>query len=325
MTAKMDKDLILTLSENESRNKSYNAFIAACRLGKATVEDIIRLGYKLMKKEKLFHHYFKDQSLLSTAEYLAYYALKKPLKKWDDKLTQEEAINIIRLFELRIAKRLPVAYITQETLFCGYQFYVNEHVLVPRSIMASRFKDFLNNTHWENYRVLDLCTGSGCIGITLALLMPMLQVDLLDISADALAVAQININKHALNDRVKCIQSNLFEYVDSKYDLIISNPPYVSSEEYKNCAEEFKKEPKIALEAGEDGLDIINRIIAQAKDYLNPNGTLIIEVGPTAVNHIKKQHPHITFKWLKHLKANGKEPLFSQASILQCNRSDLMD
>ncbi len=315
---------MLNLSINEDRNKSYNALIESCRHDNATVNDIIRLGYKLMQKEKVFHHFFAEGSLLSTAEHLTYYSLKKPLKKWDDKITEDEAVEIIKLFEMRIADRLPVAYITHETIFCGHKFYVNDQVLVPRSVMSTRFQDFLNQTKWENNSVLDLCTGSGCIGITLALLKPTLQVDLADISLKALEVAQINIDKYSLNERVKCIQSDLFSNIQNKYDLIISNPPYVTTCEYNESAQEFKKEPKIALEAGNDGLDIINKIIAEAKQHLNANGTLIVEVGPTAAKRIKKKYPNLPLKWLKVRKSNGKEPFMGAYCIFQCNRRDLL-
>jgi ribosomal protein L3 glutamine methyltransferase len=316
---------MLKLSDNDKRNKTYNAFLDLCRTNKATVNDIIHLGYKLMHKENVYHHFFGNHSLMHTAEYLTYFSLKKPLKKWNDKISEDEAIEIIKLFERRIADRLPVAYLTNETTFCGYKFYVNEHVLIPRSIMVTRFHDFLKQTHWQNNRVLDLCTGSGCIGITLALLKSEIDVDLADISIDALVVAQINIDKHMLNDRVRCIQSDLFSSIQNKYDLIISNPPYVSTTEYNASAQEFKMEPKLALEAEEDGLDIINRILSQAKQFLNPEGILIVEVGFSAAKLLKKKYPHIPFQWLKYRKPSGKEPFWGVHCIFLCNQKDLIN
>jgi ribosomal protein L3 glutamine methyltransferase len=312
-----------SLSKNDARNTAYNAFLESCQAGTTTVNDIIRLGLTLMTKEKVYHHYYGDHSLLSTAEYLTYYSLKNSSKKLSDKISSDEAIEVIKLFERRISERIPVAYITNETYFCGYQFYVNENVLVPRSIMVSRFHDFLEQIKWDNNQVLDLCTGSGCIGITLALLNNDLKVDLVDISAEALEVAQMNILNYDLNQRVKCIQSDLFSNIKKKYDLVISNPPYVSTLDYLNSEAEFKSEPKLALEAGEDGLDIIKIILAQAKQYLNPNGVLIVEVGIPAAKLLKKKYPSIRFKWFKHRHFDGKEQFFGGHCIFLCKQNDL--
>jgi ribosomal protein L3 glutamine methyltransferase len=312
-----------SLSENPDRNITYNIFLESCQAKTATVNDIIHLGFTLMTKEKVYHHYFGDHSLFTTAEYLTYHALKNSFKKLSDKISSTEALEIIKLFERRISERIPVAYITNETYFCGYKFYVNENVLVPRSIMISRFHDFLGQIKWDNNQVLDLCTGSGCIGITLALLNKDIMIDLVDISAAALEVAQINISNYDLNQRVKCIQSDLFSNVQKKYDLIITNPPYVSTSDYLNSEAEFKSEPKLALEAGEDGLDIINRILSQAKQHLNAKGLLIAEVGIPAAKVLKKKYPSIKFKWLKCRNFDGKEKFFSGHCIFLCKQNDL--
>lgn len=312
-----------SLSENPDRNITYKAFLESCQAKTVTVNDIIHLGFTLMIKEKVFHHYFGDHSLFTTAEYLTYHVLKNSFKKLSDKISSTEALEIIKLFERRISERIPVAYITNETYFCGYQFYINGNVLVPRSIMVSRFHDFLSQIKWDNHQVLDLCTGSGCIGITLALLNTELKVDLLDISEKALEVAQINIQNHNLNQRVKCIQGDLFCNIQTKYDLIISNPPYVSTFDYMKSEEEFKNEPKIALEAGIEGLDIINRILIQAKQHLNPHGVLIVEVGIPAAKLLKIKYPFIRFKWFKHRHFDGKEQFFGGHCIFLCKQNDL--
>jgi ribosomal protein L3 glutamine methyltransferase len=313
-------------SENPKREKVYTTFLSLCDQNKASLGDIIQMGYRLMRKARLHHHFFKDYALLSTAEYLAYHALGKiqdnKQPNHDYRLTVEEASCIITLFEKRIAERMPIAYITNEADYCGRSFFVNQDVLVPRSIMSTRFHDFLRGIHWENHRVLDLCTGSGCIGITLALLNPEIKVDLLDISPKALAVANINIEKHGLTDRVKCIQSNLFENVQEKYDLIITNPPYVSRKEYNASPAEFKNEPKIALESGEDGLDILHTILAQAKNHLNNQGVLIAEVGFTAAKRLKKKYPSVPFNWFAYRRPDGKEPLFAMDCIFLCKKED---
>jgi len=317
-------DIYNKFSVNYYKAKQYSDFLKKARTRAVTVDDIIHFGYKLMKKYKLHAHFFADNSLLSTAKYLVDYGLAN-INEYQNEgvLTQAVIYKIFTLFEQRIAQRIPVEYITKEAEYLGFKYYVNEHVLVPRSIMNTRFIDFLNNMTWYNHRVLDLCTGSGCIGLTLALLESSIKVDLADISLEALEVAQSNIHRYNLSHRVHCVNTNLFDSIIGKYDLIISNPPYVSSDEYQKIPEEFKAEPKIALEAGKDGLDIVHRMLAQAKQYLNPNGVLIVEVGFSAAKRIKKQYPHIHFEWFKYRKPNGRVSLFSMDGVFLCRYADL--
>lgn len=305
-------------------NPIYNTCIDSCRNGNMTLSHMIELGAKWMKKSKLHHHFFKDRSFFTIAQSLAFHALGLEHATDDNpelltrKISENEAKKMLGLFEKRIVHRLPVEYLTNQAYYLGNKFYVNENVLVPRSIMNTRFEDFLNEIEWENYRVLDLCTGSGCIGISLALLHPKIQVDLVDISTKALEVAQININRHGLNDRVKCIESDLFANVHNQYDLIITNPPYVSTREYNMSPEEFKREPKIALESGKDGLDIIHQILAQAKNYLNPQGKLIAEIGFTAAQRVKKKYRKVPFKWYKYRRPSGHESFFGMHGVFEC-------
>jgi ribosomal protein L3 glutamine methyltransferase len=290
----------IDLSNNPKRNKHYQLFLAACRKKPRQLNELIHLGSRFLRKEKVYHHFFVNHSLKTIATHLAFFSLNLPYE-YSNKaflerpITEEEAKKIIVLLERRIAERIPVAYLTQEAEYLGRPFYVNEAVLVPRSLMNTRFNDFLAAIPWENYRVLDLCTGSGCIGLTLALLHPKLQVDLADISAKALEVATINRARYALEKRVRCIQSDLFENIEGKYDLIITNPPYVSDHEYQGQPPEIKNEPALALKGGRDGLDLINRILIQAKDYLNPKGILIAEVGFGATQLLKLQYPELPF------------------------------
>ncbi len=323
------------LSKNIERNAQYNLFLSAHRNNNIIVQNIIEFGYNLMRKAKLHHHYFGN-SLLKTAQYLTFFSLKLPYEYKNTKylnqiISQQTAIDIFSLFERRISERIPVEYITNEAWYLGNKFYVNENVLSPRSVMSTRFDDFLKDMIWGNNRVLDLCTGSGCIGITLALLNSKIKVDLLDISSKALEVANINIDHYHLNDRVKCIQSNLFEKVQGKYDLIITNPPYVSLSEYNKSPIEFKNEPKMALEAGVDGLDVIKRILVEAQHYLNTNGRLIAEVGSSVSKILKRKYPHIPFQWYKYRKPatdsswfdDWVNRIFGLDCILVCNANDL--
>lgn len=295
---------------------------------------LIKLGAKLMKSAGIHHHFFGEchpwfgYSLTATAKALAYFALgsggvTEPIAETRT-LSEQEALAIIKLYERRISERFPVAYITHEAEYMGRSFYVNEHVLVPRSIMSWRFQEILEETDWENRRVLDLCTGSGCIGITLALMDPRLQVDLADISEKALEVAEVNVRKHGVESRVKCIQSDCFASISGKYDLIITNPPYVRSREYKQSPPEFLNEPKLALESGRDGLDVVNRIIKGAALHLNPRGKLVAEVGSSSARELKKQYRKVQFEWFKYRAPwQKRDSLFLDDMAFVCRRSEL--
>jgi|GEM_PF-178204 len=291
-----------TYSSNQFRNQIYLSFLAAGCNQAITLDELVKVGTQLMRSAKLHPHFFKGRSLRANALGLAFHVLGFPPdyqneKYLNAKISESEAEKIICLFERRIVERLPLEYLTQEAHYFGNSFYVNEQVLVPRSLMGTRFKEFLKKIQWTNYRVLDLCTGSGCIGITLALLEPRLRVDLADVSSEALAVAAFNVKKHALTDRLRCIQGNLFENITEHYDLIISNPPYVPDKEYQPQPQEVKNEPALALKGGKDGLDIIYRILRQAKNHLNPQGCLIMEVGYGPAKRLKKLYPNLPFQW----------------------------
>lgn len=309
-----------------NRQQQYQRIINACHAEQVTLQDIIQLGDKLMRQERLHHHFFADFTLATTARYLAYHALQQQHIDLNTKITAEQAEKIFALYEQRIAKRLPVAYITNEAEYLGRKFYVNEHVLVPRSLMNTRFQDFSQAIVWQNYRVLDLCAGSGCIGISWALMDPQLRVDLVDVSAPALQVAKINVQRYGLEQRVCCIQSDLFTNIptDAKYDLIITNPPYVTNAEYQASPQEFKTEPKLALVAADSGLAIISQIIVQAGAYLNPQGTLIAEVGLTAPQKIQRRFRHIPFTWYKYRRPAGTVAWFGKPGVFSCRATDLM-
>lgn len=287
------------------------------------LDNLVKLGARLMKKSGVHRHFFGKNSfwnnlmgtssLLPTAQHLALHALNLPKDSYQcyskKILTNDEALRIIQLFERRILERVPTEYITNEARYLNRDFYVNEHVLVPRSLMSARFEDFLQEVKWHNGKVLDLCCGSGCIGISLALLRPDIEVHLSDVSHDALKVAKLNIARFSLDNRVRCIQGDLFEGISDRYDLIISNPPYVAQHEYRASPPELKNEPKIALESGTDGLDIVRKILSQSAHYLNLKGRLIVEVGFSAPKILKKEFPKI-FTWLP------PKPLPGEADII---------
>lgn len=302
------------ISQNQNRNRQYLTYLDKAPKHKLNVRAIAKFGSKLMRQAKLHYHFFENHSLYKNALYLSFFALHLPYMSRQSSdlkrpINEQEAIAVFSLFERRITERVPVEYITQECYYSGRSFFVNQDVLVPRSLMSSQFNELLQKVAWNNHRVLDMCTGSGCIGITLALLNPDIKVDLVDISPAALRVAQINIQKYQLEARVRCIQSDLFENVEGRYDLIISNPPYVSEAEYQKQPQEVKNEPKIALTSGETGLDIVHKLLAQSKKHLNQEGVLLTEVGYEAAKAIKKYYPQVPFHWYKCRSWLGYDPL----------------
>ena len=282
-----------------------------------TVADMIRWGVSRMREEHVHHFSFGDSDLLQTALYLTFFALNLPYNYQNpiylnSKLESSEISAVSRIFDKRINERLPTPYITNEywygPLSPQTEFYINKDVIIPRSPIQRKLKDFMEDITWKNNRVLDLCTGSGALGIILALLNPDIQVDLADICPKALKVAQININNHKLEKRVKCIQSNLFNSIKNKYDFIITVPPQLSVKEYKNIPVESFHEPELSLRSGKDGLKHIQHIIDTATNYLNPGGVLAAEIGPRLSDVIKPLYSHLKFEWFNF---ENKDFIFS--------------
>ena len=219
----------------------------------------------------------------------------------DAHLTSKEKKDLSFLIEKRINDKIPTAYLLNEAWLRDYKFYVDERVIVPRSLIAESLSE--NLYPWINdpekiYSALDLCTGSGCLGIMMAHNFQNAMIDLVDLSEKALQVAEINVNHYGLHDRIELIQSDLFNGLEGKkYDLIISNPPYVNQTSVDSFPMEFLKEPSMALGSGEDGLDHTIRIIHEAKQYLNDDGMLIVEIGHNKEILLKK-FPKLQFQWL---------------------------
>ncbi|RTZ67056.1 MAG: 50S ribosomal protein L3 N(5)-glutamine methyltransferase [Aquificaceae bacterium] len=269
-----------------------------------TVKDFIRWGASRFSEAKLsFGHGLS--SPLDEAVYLVLNALHLPVDTspnyWDGHLTAAEIITVKDILVRRIKERKPAAYLTNEGWFAGLSFFVDERVLVPRSPIAELVESQL--TPWvdpdEVGSILDLCTGSGCIGIACAYAFTQANVDLADISQDAIDVATINIQRHDAAQQVQAIQSNLFESLKGKqYDIIVSNPPYVDAEDMLALTEEFKHEPELGLSSGENGLDLTISILEQAADYLTENGILVVEVGNSQYA-LQQQYPDTPFQWLE--------------------------
>lgn len=269
----------------------------------ATIQDMMRWAYSYFNASDLYYGHGYDnawdeaQQLVLAGVYLP---IDVPEALYSSRLTRVEKERIIHLVCERLGSRKPVAYLTNSAWFCGAEYYVDERVIVPRSpigeLIRNGFKGIIKN---EPHRILDMCTGSGCIAIACAERFPAAEVDAVDLSLDALDVAQINIERHQVSHRVFPISSDLFnDLPQDKYDLIVTNPPYVDAEDLCDMPQEFHHEPELALGSGEDGLDLTKRILAQAADYLNDNGVLVCEVGNSMV-HLIEQFPIVPFNWLE--------------------------
>ncbi len=269
-----------------------------------TVRDFIRLGVSLFNRAGLYFGHGTDNAL-DEATWLVLHALHLPpdfpAEYFDTRLTEAEKREVMALLERRVEERLPAPYLTQSAWFAGLEFYVDERVLVPRSPVAELIEQGFSPwvEHERVNRVLDLCTGGGCIAVACALAFPQATVDASDLSAVALQVAEINVDRHHLQDQIELICSDLFENLQGRrYDIIVSNPPYVDGSDMATLPAEFRHEPELALAAGDDGLDVVRRILEQAPRYLNPGGILVVEVG-NSEQALVDAFPEIPFVWLE--------------------------
>lgn len=267
-----------------------------------TIGDYVRFGASQFNQAEL---YFGHGTINAWDEAitLIMHQLSLPSDMVDElmqcRLVTQEKQAILALFERRITEGLPAAYLTNQAMFCGLPFYVDERVLVPRSpigeLIGNKFEGLVDSAPQQ---ILDLCTGSGCIAIACAINFPEADVDAADLSVDALNVAQMNIEGHGLVEQVIPIYSDVFSGVEGQsYDLIVTNPPYVDQEDVDALPQEFLHEPKMGLGSGFDGLDITRQILSEAAKHLNDNGVLICEVGNSQV-HLTAAFPNVPFQWL---------------------------
>ena len=268
-----------------------------------TLRDWVRWGASQFCENDLFFGHGTDNALdesLALVLHALHLDHTMPADYLDARVTGEEAKRIMQLFHERIDRRVPAAYLIGESRFAGLDFFVDENVLVPRSPIAELveqgFAPWLAPEHVGS--VLDLCTGSGCIGIACAYAFPQALVDLSDISPAALDVAARNIERYDLEGRVRALRADVYDGLDGEqYDLIVCNPPYVSSAEMVELPAEYRHEPELGLEAGDDGMDVVARILSGAAGYLRPGGIMVIEVGASA-ELLMARYPDVPFLWL---------------------------
>ena len=279
-----------------------------------TLRDVLRHAVTRFNTEQLYFGHGSDNAF-DEAVYLILHTLKLPLDQLDPfldaRLTEQEINILLSLIERRAKDRVPVAYLTNEALLGSYRFYVDERVIVPRSFIAElipeQFQPWIADPDAIR-NVLELCTGSGCLAIMLADAFTNAQIDAVDLSADALQVAEKNIVDYALQNRIMLHHSDLYDTLpNKKYDLIVTNPPYVNSKSMAILPAEYQAEPQMALAGGEDGMDLVRRIVAGAKERLTAHGVLVVEIG-NEFEHAEAAFSSLELTWLS--TSAGDEAVF---------------
>ena len=277
---------------------------SAAKTELTTVRDFIRYAVSRFNGAELFFGHGSDNAW-DEAVYLTLHTLHLPLDRLepflDAHLLPEERERLLDIYRRRTQDRLPAAYLTNEAWLGEHRFYVDDRVIVPRSFIAELLDEQLApwiDDPWAVGRVLDLCTGSGCLAILAALNFPEAQVDAVDLSSEALDVARRNVADYGLQQRVELVQSDAFAALAGRrYDLIISNPPYVNAESVAALPPEYLHEPELALGSGEDGLDFTRIILAEAKKHLSEDGLLVVEIGHNR-DDLEAAYPTLPFTWL---------------------------
>ncbi|ADQ84136.1 50S ribosomal protein L3 N(5)-glutamine methyltransferase [Methylovorus sp. MP688] len=286
-----------------------------------TIRDWLRFAVSRFEEAGIFFGHGTDNAydeavwLIMSALHLPHDTLNNFL---DSRLLESERKHLAHLLERRVEQRVPTAYLVREAWLKGFKFYVDERVIVPRSFIAELLEDGLSP--WIDYPEMvesaaDICTGSGCLGVLLAHTFPNAEVDVVDISTDALAVANINIANYGLQDQITAIQSDMFSALQGKtYDLIISNPPYVDAPSMAQLPEEYRNEPQIALGSGTDGLEHTHTLLREAWHHLNDGGLLIVEIGHNR-DALHEAYPDLPFTWLEVESGNEFVFLLSKEQL----------
>jgi ribosomal protein L3 glutamine methyltransferase len=285
-----------------------------------TIRDWLRYAVSRFENSDIFYGHGTDNAydeavwLIMSALHLPHDTLNNFL---DAKLVSEERIKLAAFIDERISKHTPTAYLLKEAWLQGYKFYVDERVLIPRSFIAELLvNDGLQP--WIEFPELvnsaaDICTGSGCLGVLLADAYPDAEIDVIDISPDAIDVCNINIVNYGMQDRITAIQSDMFSALQvangnpKQYDLIISNPPYVDAPSMAELPAEYRNEPQLALGSGTAGLDHTHTILSEAANYLTDNGVLVVEIGHNR-DALLEAYPDLPFTWLE--VSSGDEFVF---------------
>lgn len=270
----------------------------------STVRDLMRFAVSRFNEADVFFGHGTENAW-DEAAYLLLHTLHLPIDQLDPymdaRLTAAEREEALEIMRRRIVERLPASYLTREAWLGDYRFYVDERVIVPRSHIAELLREQLSpwvNDPWAVGRVLDMCTGSGCLAIVAAEAFPEATVDAVDVSPDALAVARINVDDYGLGERIRLVESDAFAAIPGeRYDVIVSNPPYVNAESMASLPDEYRREPELALASGADGLDFVRVLLKEAAQHLTPDGILIVEIGHNK-DDLEQAFPRLSFVWL---------------------------
>ena len=304
------------IKKYNTKKNMANRMISRKNLG--SLRDILAYGEKLFIESNLFFGHGTTNAW-DDAVYLSLFALGLPhdssVSLLDSIPSEEERSRIFSLFDKRLETKIPSAYITKTAWFFDLPFFVDERVIIPRSPIANlihqSFEPWVTNPN----TILDLCTGSGCIGISCAYVFKSANVVLSDVSKGAIEVGEINIKNHDMAGRIKILESDLFENLtNSKFDLIVSNPPYVDKQDLLSMPPEYHYEPKISLMAGDDGLSFVLRILRDVRDFLTEKGVLIVEVGNSR-SALESMFPSIPFFWFEFSEGD--------AGVFMLTRDDL--
>jgi ribosomal protein L3 glutamine methyltransferase len=287
-----------------------------------TIRDWIRYAVSQFEASDVFYGHGTDNGY-DEAVWLIMSALHLPMDTLnnflDARITKEERFKLVDFIEQRICKHTPTAYLLKEAWLQGLKFYVDERVLIPRSFIAELLAEGLSS--WIEFPEMvesaaDICTGSGCLGILLANIFPNAEVDVIDISQDAIDVANINIANYGLQEQITAIKSDMFSALKGKmYDLIISNPPYVDALSMATLPQEYQNEPQLALGSGIAGLDHTHTILREAGNYLNDDGILIVEIGHNR-EALEAAYPNIIFNWLEVSSGNEFVFLLTKSQLI---------
>jgi len=280
----------------------------------STVSDLLRFAVSRFNQANLFFGHGTTNAY-DEAAYLILHTLHLPLDRLepflDARLLQEEVDAVVEILRRRVEERLPAPYLTHEAWLGDLRFYVDERVIVPRSFIAELLREQLQPWVEDPEAItsgLDMCTGSGCLAILMALTFPNALIDAVDLSTDALDVARRNVADYGLEDQLSLIQSDLFTALEGRrYDLIVSNPPYVNAPSMQTLPEEYRREPVGALASGEDGLEHVRTILREAPKHLNKGGLLVVEIGHNR-DALEEAFPELPFTWLE--TSAGDEHVF---------------
>lgn len=276
-----------------------------------TIRDLLRFAVSRFNEAELFFGH-GSASAYDEAAYLILHTLHLPLDQLepflDARLTTSELEQVLQIIKRRTTERVPAAYLTNEAWLGDFSFFVDERVIVPRSFIAELLREHL--APWienpdEIDSALDLCTGSGCLAILLAHAFPGARIDAADVSREALEVAEKNVTAYGLGHRIHLIHSDLFAKLRGRcYDLIISNPPYVSATSMETLPQEYRHEPRTALASGKDGLEATRAILKEAVSHLTDDGILVVEIGHNRES-LERAFPEIPFIWLESSAGGG--------------------